>query len=45
VCTGFKGVLGVFMVCSWCQTRLKLSCEVDECKPLVHLPPQPERFW
>ena len=25
-----RGVKGVFM----CQTRLKLSCEVDECKPL-----------
>jgi hypothetical protein len=31
---GFRGCLG-YVGCLLCQTRLKLSCEVDECKPLV----------
>jgi len=33
-----RGCQGVFRVCrgfDFCQTRLKLSCEVDECKPLT----------
>ena len=35
---GVQGVWGVF----WCQTRLKLSCKVDECKAL---PPASWRAW
>jgi len=31
VLSGIRGCTG----CIWCQKRLKLSCKVDECKPLV----------
>ena len=34
---GIRRCLG----CVLCQKRLKLSCEVEECKPLVPGPPAP----